>query len=305
MVTYQGQGVAKQGVVKNEHAIAYLSGSQPVMSARENPVGDERGMQRPIRIQPDETTYTLDPMTRIDYARLYTVEHNVKAMAFGLVHEHDKNRLWYTFRDVLLGGNNDDDDADDNDDDDARNDNARGGSRNPQDTGSDRLEPPDRTSSRNTIIQQTVNTQRPPPSPYQTPAQAQLQPNRPPAPGQSRPTGAAGSMTGQWQPSGSDSRDQGQDRVQTQRQPPLLALQYDSRQPPLSQRAPQQATEPQQASSVPSTMRGDPPQETHRRDRPRRDERRTTRRPSDARSEQENERTRQRRGTGRPGRYYP
>ena len=42
-------------------------------------------------------------MSRIDYSRIYTVENNVKAMAFGWIHEDCEKDLFYAFREVIFG----------------------------------------------------------------------------------------------------------------------------------------------------------------------------------------------------------
>lgn len=62
-------------------------------------------MRRPIRIQPDEPEYKLDAMSRIDYARHYTVEYNVKAMPFGCVHKDSEREFLYSFKLVFFEDN--------------------------------------------------------------------------------------------------------------------------------------------------------------------------------------------------------
>ena len=102
IATYGRQGVAKAGVVKSEHAIAYASGTSPSRYGGEGAVAPERPMRRPVRIQPDEPGDILDPMSRINYARCYTVEHNVKVMPFGLVHKDSEKEFLYSFKNVFF-----------------------------------------------------------------------------------------------------------------------------------------------------------------------------------------------------------
>lgn len=63
---------------------------------------DEKPLRTPIRVQPDEKGDQLMEKSRIDYGRIYTVEGNVKAMAFGWVHKDSEKDLVYGFRDVNL-----------------------------------------------------------------------------------------------------------------------------------------------------------------------------------------------------------
>ena len=60
-------------------------------------------MRTPIRVRPDDTGDQFMEMSRIDYSRIYTVESNVKARAFGWVHEESEKDIFYDFREVILG----------------------------------------------------------------------------------------------------------------------------------------------------------------------------------------------------------
>ena len=102
-MTYGHQGVAKHGVNKGEHAVAYSTKDPPAENPTENAGRGEKPMRTSIRIQPDMPGDKLDPMSRIDYGRMYTIEHNVKVMPFGQVHESSEKDLFYDFRQVLLG----------------------------------------------------------------------------------------------------------------------------------------------------------------------------------------------------------
>ncbi|KAL1386014.1 hypothetical protein HDK64DRAFT_256065 [Phyllosticta capitalensis] len=84
--TYQSQGVAKRGIVKSEHSIIFSDRTAPLPKPREHPVGMEIGMRDPIRVRathPEERN--MDPLSRINYAKPYTVEHYVKSYDFGQV----------------------------------------------------------------------------------------------------------------------------------------------------------------------------------------------------------------------------
>jgi hypothetical protein len=140
--TYGGKGVSKRGVVKWHHAIAYSSRDEPAPRDDELPNVREQGtMMVGVRIKSRRKKDKLDPMSRIDFARMYTVEHNVKVYDFGEVHKDSMDRLvsqWLMVIEAGVGSNpilpqmpeadenddsssdgeNDNDDEDDEDDDD-------------------------------------------------------------------------------------------------------------------------------------------------------------------------------------------
>lgn len=102
-MTYQGHGLSRVKKVKSEHAIAHTEKTSPVPTIGEKPQPGEAPMRRSIRIQADELGDKLDEMSRIDYGRMYTVEKNIKARAFGWVHEVSRHRLDYDFLNVFMG----------------------------------------------------------------------------------------------------------------------------------------------------------------------------------------------------------
>lgn len=102
IVTYQGKGV-KKDAAKDEHAIVYTTKAAPQPSAEERPKRGEKPMRTPIRVQPDERGDKLLDMCRIDYGRVYTVEHNIKAMAFGWIHDASRKDFHFDFLNVFMG----------------------------------------------------------------------------------------------------------------------------------------------------------------------------------------------------------
>ncbi|KAN0102260.1 hypothetical protein V8E51_012770 [Hyaloscypha variabilis] len=79
--TYSGKGVNKQGVNADHHAIIY-SGKKPVAFRGEK----EKGLQmRSIKVTPDNPRHKLDDASRLNYAKTYTVECNVKVWFIGRV----------------------------------------------------------------------------------------------------------------------------------------------------------------------------------------------------------------------------
>ncbi|KAF2415379.1 hypothetical protein EJ08DRAFT_571302, partial [Tothia fuscella] len=97
--TYSGKGVGKKGVEKNHHAIIY-TGKEPKPQKNEKPKGKEHGMRRPIKVRPKAHTDKLDDMSRINFAKIYTVEHNVKVYDFGKVDPEDEHALLSNFNDI-------------------------------------------------------------------------------------------------------------------------------------------------------------------------------------------------------------
>jgi hypothetical protein len=87
IVTYNRQGVAKHGVIKSNHCIAFTSKSEPLPDPQEAPRRGESGMLPGIRIRPKRRKEKLDAKARIDFSRMYTVEHSVKVYDFGDVYE--------------------------------------------------------------------------------------------------------------------------------------------------------------------------------------------------------------------------
>ncbi|KAH7416798.1 hypothetical protein BKA64DRAFT_636196 [Cadophora sp. MPI-SDFR-AT-0126] len=80
--TYTRQGVTKKGVHAKHHTIAY-SDKKPVYIRGER----EKGLTKtPIRIS-CPTRHKLDERSRLNYAKTYTVEYNVKVWFIGKVHE--------------------------------------------------------------------------------------------------------------------------------------------------------------------------------------------------------------------------
>jgi len=86
-VTYGQQGVAKYGTTKWHHAIIWSGTQEPRPRSNELPVDGEYGMMTSIRVVPKLKSDKLDSMSRVNFAKIYTVEHNVKVYNFGNVHE--------------------------------------------------------------------------------------------------------------------------------------------------------------------------------------------------------------------------
>ena len=99
--TYSNKGTAKPGVIKANHAIIYNHDSTPRTSDDERPAIGERGMLSPIRVRGCLQSDRCHPMARINFARTYTVEHNVKVYHFGNVLKDDLSVLMEQWQRVL------------------------------------------------------------------------------------------------------------------------------------------------------------------------------------------------------------
>jgi hypothetical protein len=136
-------------VKKSDHAIIHTSKVPPKPKLDEEPqrLSDgslEYSMRPPIRVRPKKQGDRMNEMSRVNYAKVYTVEHYVKTLDFGNVHPKSLHVFISNFRDVwsppdpspiaVQGDsnseeedkdeeeNNDDDNNDDNNNDDNNND---------------------------------------------------------------------------------------------------------------------------------------------------------------------------------------
>jgi hypothetical protein len=96
LLTYQGRGTLKHGVHASYHA-AVFTGKNALLAPGEL----EGGLTRaPLRIVPSNSRENLDPMTRINYAKPYTVEYNVKTAFIGKVHKDSMLQLVMDYDEV-------------------------------------------------------------------------------------------------------------------------------------------------------------------------------------------------------------
>jgi hypothetical protein len=118
-MTYGGQGCGKNGVLKWQHAIIYTGRREPAPQDSEKPSEGEYSMMTSIRVRPATKQGKLDPLSRINFGKIYTVEHNVKAFDFGNVDAADIKTLKVQWRYVLkrnMQGEVEEDEDDDEDD---------------------------------------------------------------------------------------------------------------------------------------------------------------------------------------------
>ncbi|KAB8301554.1 hypothetical protein EYC80_003399 [Monilinia laxa] len=81
IMSYEGRATTKPGVHAEDHAIIHTTSNARL-------VPNENGNQmifRPVKVIPESKRHWLDPASRINYAKVYTVEYNVKVWFIGHV----------------------------------------------------------------------------------------------------------------------------------------------------------------------------------------------------------------------------
>lgn len=81
----------KGGVKPDDHAIIYMGEEAP------EPLERESLSLRSIKVDPKTPRDKLEPESRINYAKIYTVEHNVKVLFIGKIAESSVARLMTDF----------------------------------------------------------------------------------------------------------------------------------------------------------------------------------------------------------------
>jgi hypothetical protein len=90
--THAGRGTLKKGCFPWEHAIVYLSGTDPETCYL--PGEYESGMvKQPIEIVPVDSSITLRSESRIRFGKTYPIEKNVKVKDIGMVHPNHLGKL--------------------------------------------------------------------------------------------------------------------------------------------------------------------------------------------------------------------
>lgn len=98
ILTYRGQGAAKKGVDQSAHTIIYTGSRPPSKQA------NEHGMKKaPLRVIPSKPEEKLDPMSRVNLGKTYTVEWNTKVKEIGDVDHKDLVNMKAYWK-QLLGG---------------------------------------------------------------------------------------------------------------------------------------------------------------------------------------------------------
>ncbi|KAH7385015.1 hypothetical protein BKA64DRAFT_155812 [Cadophora sp. MPI-SDFR-AT-0126] len=96
--TYGGQGAAKTNIRSQDHAVVYSS-----LDTEPQPLPDENITIGGFAIVLEEPGETIAPMSRIDFGKVYTIEHNLKILRVGRILPNHLPNLEQAFVGSLLG----------------------------------------------------------------------------------------------------------------------------------------------------------------------------------------------------------
>lgn len=83
--TYGRKGLSEKDLPKWQHSVIYSGKKEPGLLPGEAPGRGEYGFRQAIRVSPRDKHSQMDRTSRLHYAKMYTVEHNVKVFDFGMV----------------------------------------------------------------------------------------------------------------------------------------------------------------------------------------------------------------------------
>lgn len=97
-MTYKRQGTRKPGVKSWHHAIIYTTNPsetpKPPPSELE---GEDPLPNLPIRVEAKSPRHELEPSSRLNYAKIYTVEHNIKVSFIGKIHKDSIDEFYAAY----------------------------------------------------------------------------------------------------------------------------------------------------------------------------------------------------------------
>jgi hypothetical protein len=93
ILTYGGQGTLKNGVHADDHAVIYTSKSEGPVLLKTKSGRQEKLKKKAIRMNPINLSHKLDYASRVNYAKVYTVEHNVKVFFIGAIAHSSQQQL--------------------------------------------------------------------------------------------------------------------------------------------------------------------------------------------------------------------
>lgn len=87
MSTYHGRATLHPGCVPSEHSAVYLDKQFPIL------LEGEHLTKEPICVIPSDPSISMDPKSRINYAKVFPIEMNVKVKDIGDVDPKDLHNL--------------------------------------------------------------------------------------------------------------------------------------------------------------------------------------------------------------------
>ncbi len=94
--TYGGRGLEKRGANTKHHAQVYSSPDRP----RLGPEEEAKLMLQPIKILTDSPREKIYPESLLNYAKVYTIEHNVKVCPVGRVAKESQRDFYMDFETI-------------------------------------------------------------------------------------------------------------------------------------------------------------------------------------------------------------
>ncbi|KFZ06908.1 hypothetical protein V501_06942 [Pseudogymnoascus sp. VKM F-4519 (FW-2642)] len=101
VLTYGGRGTAKPGVKAAHHAIIFTESKKDNRSIKRPPretKPEKKLANAPICVELMNRRNQLDAMSRLNYAKVYTVEHNVKVCFIGRIHKDSVKEFKATYK---------------------------------------------------------------------------------------------------------------------------------------------------------------------------------------------------------------
>jgi hypothetical protein len=86
--TYQKRGTTKSRINVENHAIVYTAGSEPKLLPEEESPG-----MGSFQIVMEDKSVTVDQSSRLNFGKVYTVEHNIKVRNVGKINKDSLSRL--------------------------------------------------------------------------------------------------------------------------------------------------------------------------------------------------------------------
>ena len=95
--TYNRKGTGKDGIRPDDYAAVHPVGGKPS-------VGPEENMSKePFPIKVEDPRETIHPKSRLNFGRVYTVEHNIKVLKVGRIPDEHLARLDRYFVERIAG----------------------------------------------------------------------------------------------------------------------------------------------------------------------------------------------------------
>jgi hypothetical protein len=60
----------------------------------------EQLVKRPVRMEPSSPEEKLDPISRVNYAKVYTIEHNIRVCFIGKIHADSRATFETDFKEI-------------------------------------------------------------------------------------------------------------------------------------------------------------------------------------------------------------